>query len=1299
MSLFGALKTGVSGLTAQSSSMTIISDNIANVNTVGYKANSASFSTLVTKQTSSTNYSSGGVFCRVREGIDAQGLLSSTSNATDIAISGDGFFVTTAVSVPDGDDMYSYTRAGSFGIDKEGYLVNENGQYLQAWTLMSYDGTSTANTITVNNNTYMKAYTDTRGKTVYINDNIIDAENLQAVNLNRIGGTAQETTEIQFGANLPADDPIFDPGNPEAGGRYTSAVLMYDSLGNSHNVEMIFTKTGTGAWDVDMGLPTGVSSLVSYSNAESTNDASPDVYAAAAQLEFNKIPSNHSTIGIEIEGINYVFEFSSDGTKSYNPLPNEQVIMVDTSAGIVTVEDAVKALYTEMQGILPGAGRFSMGSNGMSIQVRQSTAGSSVRFNCSGCYACLQSQTNPDPQTGIATGYFEMPEIDWDVKNTARIEFTSTKSSDYLNKTITLGQNIYKFTNKDEVSDGIICVNIDSAVDRVTNTVDVVKMVGLLKAKINDIELDPERFIASGSTLEIEPNPTGENILLNTSAGSALVFTCNILASYANQVVNINGKQYKFIKDDSHATGDVDGDTVFVSLAGLAGQDRTDALPIAVVNELKNAIDAYYAKNNDFDTANYFAIKGNKITAASDDMSMSVESIPSYKKTLTFSETNAKNYDNKTIDIDGITYRFSLWDQTGTEADGTVTVGLLDKGAISTEKLDFVSSDGVFHFDKNLVGKNLTIGNKIYGFKKYGAISGNEIALVQDQQIKLDSVAAGDTLVIKGTTYTFKNNADASVKTDVYKSDATHCCIANGRTFEIPDKTGTGTITYTFYDPANYEAHKTEDNVFKVDYTGLDLGTENGVQAALARTSNYLKSLMSALPDSLGKSSVSETASTVSLSFSPYCYVDLDTSNLGETFSRNINKLDSNTPASYSDGTTVNLSGTTLGKITGTGSFSNGAVGTEGNTEDGSIKNVTEYMTNSLKTLATLTGGSYSAGVITYNDSNCLKLEKAASIGDDVCAISLTTTSNAAMNALGDAAGKLAYVTSNTMNITYVRGEDDPIPAEKALIGDVNQTTDGNITPVNVTANQQGLQSAVTVTGKNNGNQSGQPVTFGAGEKSTAGKLVLTNKFSFNNIKASQVGNKIAGVSFNADGTPSAVNINNLAFEWCNGAADMTGNYYESTQVNLFLGNENTATGLTQLSGAFTTNFISQNGAKFGSYTGVSISEDGVVTAIFDNGQTRPIAQIPVATFVNANSMEALTGNIWIETTGSGNATLRTAGEGGSGTITASSLEDSTVDIANEFTNMITTQRAYSAASKIITTSDDMLEELINIKR
>jgi flagellar hook protein FlgE len=138
---------------------------------------------------------------------------------------------------------------------------------------------------------------------------------------------------------------------------------------------------------------------------------------------------------------------------------------------------------------------------------------------------------------------------------------------------------------------------------------------------------------------------------------------------------------------------------------------------------------------------------------------------------------------------------------------------------------------------------------------------------------------------------------------------------------------------------------------------------------------------------------------------------------------------------------------------------------------------------------------------------------------------------------------------------------------------------------------------------------------------------------------------------------------------------------------------------MVQLAGTYQITYITQDGAKFGNFAGVSIGTDGIVTALFDNGVRKPVFQIPVATFVNPNGLEARTGNTYIETDTSGSYTLRTAGEAGSGQVASASLEASTVDLGEEFTSMIITQRAYSAAAKIITTSDQMLDELVNIKR
>lgn len=1066
MSLFGALKSGVSGLNAQSSAMSIISDNIANVNTIGYKANSASFSTLVTKQTSSTRYTSGGVQCRTRAGVDVQGLLSSTSYSTDLGISGNGFFVTTQTAQPSKDDLWSYTRVGTFTVDENGYLRNDNGYYLQAWPLKAFDGEENASLVQVGDNMFMKAYTDASGSTVYINDNIIDSDNMQPINLNTIGGTAQETQNISFGANLPADDPVFDPANPEAGGRHSSSVLIYDSLGNSHNAKLTFTKTENGTWSLDIGMPSGAATLITYSSSETTNDATQDVYSARAQMEFTSIPTNHSTISMETNGKNYVFEFTTDGTTTYSPKANEVVVPVDLTSGIVTVGDAVDKFNEVIQATLPSAGRFSVGADGTTLEIQQSNSGSAIKFKVS-TTACLQSATNPDPVTGISTGEFELPEIDWDVKNTARIDFTSDNLDDYLGKSITIGTNTYVFSDTDAAtSNGVVTVNISNLINRGTGKINTVKLVSLLKQTINDNEPDYDRYVASGSTLEINPSSTGANILVSSGNSASVTFQSTNIAAYVGQTVTIGdiaggtSKTYKFTDNTGISSGTIlDDGSIAVNISDLYEKDRTSAAPIGVMNALYNTMQDYYKNAVGVeDLSNYFQVNGATMVSSSKYLEATTSQAELNKDTLTFKSTDINDYNGKSVKIDGTTYTFSRGVSNSTTLD-------LDK-LINTQTLTFT----------NIPSEN-------------------------------------DTVTINGTTYTFVNGP-------------------------------AGTNQISIDDPA--------------------LGSAEDAMKALAAVAGV---------------EGSRTGATLTLS-----------GNVISENSANANITETVDP------TTIM---TALAKLAGVAEHQTGA----------SLV-LTAYGTNAI-------------------------------------------TDNTVVNA------DLTTDTTNEDRMTF--------------------------------GTTQGIGEALDIVGKNNGKQFNQP--------DTTGMLVLTNTFSFNNVENAQSGSIIPAVSFNADGTPKEINTSKIAIEWGNGASDMTDNYYESSQINLYIGDANTANGLTQLAGKFTTNYVTQDGAKYGNYTGVSISEDGIVTAIFDNGETRAIAQIPIATFVDANALEALTGNAYIETTSSGNATLRTAGEGGAGVISSNSLEESTVDIAEEFTDMITTQRAYSAASKIITTADSMLEELLTIKR
>jgi flagellar hook protein FlgE len=113
----------------------------------------------------------------------------------------------------------------------------------------------------------------------------------------------------------------------------------------------------------------------------------------------------------------------------------------------------------------------------------------------------------------------------------------------------------------------------------------------------------------------------------------------------------------------------------------------------------------------------------------------------------------------------------------------------------------------------------------------------------------------------------------------------------------------------------------------------------------------------------------------------------------------------------------------------------------------------------------------------------------------------------------------------------------------------------------------------------------------------------------------------------------------------------------------------------------------------------VSVDDDGNVTALFDNGIQKKVFKVALATFANPDALAPVAGNAYQVTEGSGTATISEPRTGGAGSIQSNALESSTVDLAKEFSDLITTQRAYSAATRIITTADQMLQELMQIKQ
>lgn len=224
MSLYGVMRTGVSGMTAQANRLSTVAENVANVNTTGYKGASCEFSSLLLS-TCVGGYESGSVLTSVQNHISAQGSLINSTSMTDLGISGNGFFI-----VSDSEGVPFLTRAGSFVADGDGTLVNAAG-----YNLMGYRLDPDQPGVTVN------GYT-----------------NLTPVNLEDLALSATPSTEGSFTANLPSAAETVAAADLPSGNTATadftakSSLITYDKLGSEVKLDIYFSKTGDGAWELSV---------------------------------------------------------------------------------------------------------------------------------------------------------------------------------------------------------------------------------------------------------------------------------------------------------------------------------------------------------------------------------------------------------------------------------------------------------------------------------------------------------------------------------------------------------------------------------------------------------------------------------------------------------------------------------------------------------------------------------------------------------------------------------------------------------------------------------------------------------------------------------------------------------------------------------------------------------------------------------------------------------------------------------------------------------------------------------------
>ena len=229
MTVLSSMNSGVSGLQAESDALGIVGDNIANVNTVGFKSQRAVFEDVLGHSIlagTASGLPGSGVKVGDVQQMFTQGTLSNTGVSTDVALNGDGFFVVKGAV--DGVSSNFYTRSGEFNIDKDGNLANAQGLKVQGYQANG-DGTFAASISTVTAPTAALPAKATKGVSVTAN---IDAD-----------------------AKIPA--VAFDPLDPANTSNFSTTISVYDSLGNSHTLDVYFAKTADNTWDYHALVPGG----------------------------------------------------------------------------------------------------------------------------------------------------------------------------------------------------------------------------------------------------------------------------------------------------------------------------------------------------------------------------------------------------------------------------------------------------------------------------------------------------------------------------------------------------------------------------------------------------------------------------------------------------------------------------------------------------------------------------------------------------------------------------------------------------------------------------------------------------------------------------------------------------------------------------------------------------------------------------------------------------------------------------------------------------------------------------------
>lgn len=397
MGISSSLYSGISGLSTHSDAMSVVGDNIANVNTIGFKSSRTTFQDVLSQSVATSSGTAqigrGSALSEI-DTLFQQGSFESTSNATDLAIGGSGFFIVS----PQGSETEYYTRAGQFRFDSDGYFINPAGYVAQGWAL-DEDGN--------------------------------DVGTLQDIQLSAFTSPPEATEEITAITNLDStdtsnSDSLFDAWDAtasesigDASYAYQTAIRVYDSLGNSHDITIYFDKMNAATSEYNDGTVDTDNTweyIVTCNPASDERTGGIDGTSAEGILMRGTLTYDSSSGALDSTSA-YVWNGTGDPTDNANWVPSTSFSTEGYPECDVSFVSGVTQTISLEFGTRSTNGAWDAGS---SANIAAITAGGSLATSSWEPQALTSTQyassstTVYQTQDGYGTGFLENISVDTD---------------------------------------------------------------------------------------------------------------------------------------------------------------------------------------------------------------------------------------------------------------------------------------------------------------------------------------------------------------------------------------------------------------------------------------------------------------------------------------------------------------------------------------------------------------------------------------------------------------------------------------------------------------------------------------------------------------------------------------------------------------------------------------------------------------------------------------------------------------------------------------------------------------------